>query len=67
MLFRSHPGWSARGLAAAGGQEANGQGSAAAGAAQAARPEPLELPTALWTLTTYLALGWLPPLLGGLR
>ena len=27
-------------------------------------PEPLELPTALWTLATYLALGWVPALLG---
>lgn len=34
--------------------------------ARTTRAEPLELPTALWTLATYLSLGWLPALLGGL-
>jgi hypothetical protein len=38
----------------------------AAARVQSTRPEPLELPTALWTLATYLSLGWLPSLLGGL-
>ena len=32
------------------------------GGASAPRPEPLELPTALWTLATYASLGWLPAL-----
>jgi len=31
--------------------------------ASAPRSEPLELPTALWTLATYASLGWLPALL----
>jgi 4-hydroxybenzoate polyprenyltransferase len=51
---------------AAGVTGAAGKVSKAAGEAKAQRPEPLELPTALWTLATYLSLGWLPLLLGGL-
>lgn len=44
---------------------ARGEGrSGARPALRSGSPEPLELPTALWTLATYLALGWLPALLG---
>jgi 4-hydroxybenzoate polyprenyltransferase len=53
-------------LLATGATGAAGQAIQVAGRAQAQRPEPLELPTALWTLATYLSLGWLPALLGGL-
>jgi 4-hydroxybenzoate polyprenyltransferase len=45
---------------------AAGEAIKAAARVQSSRPEPLELPTALWTLATYLSLGWLPALLGGL-
>jgi len=45
---------------------AAGRAIKAAARVQSSRPEPLELPTALWTLATYLSLGWLPALLGGL-
>ena len=43
-----------------------GEAIRAAARPQAPRPEPLELPTAIWTLATYLSLGWLPVLLGGI-
>jgi 4-hydroxybenzoate polyprenyltransferase len=45
---------------------AAGEAIKAVARVQSSRPEPLELPTALWTLATYLSLGWLPALLGGL-